>query len=66
MDRQKYIDEAIRQLNVRTNYRLFDSGSTDTFSQQIQHTLDDMQAREVLTDKAYEFLSHTDCKPTRL
>ena len=32
---------------------------------QIQHTLDDMHAREVLTDKAYEFLSPADCKPAR-
>ena len=37
----------------------------DFFPQQIQHTLDDMHAREVLTYKAYEFLSPTDCKPTR-
>ena len=65
MDRQKYIDEAMRQLNDRTNYRLLDSDPTETFSQQIQHRLDDMHAREVLTDKAYEFLSPTDCKPAR-
>ena len=63
MDRQKYIDEAMRQLNDRNNYRLLDSDPTETFSQQIQHRLDDMHAREVLTDKAYEFLSPTDCKP---
>ena len=55
----------MRQLNDRTNYRLLDSDPTDTFSQQIQHTLDDMHAREVLTDKAHEFLSPTDCKPAR-
>ena len=65
MDHQKYIDEAMRQLNDRRNYRLLDSDPTETFSQQIQCTLDDMHAREVLTDKAYEFLSPTDCKPAR-
>ena len=53
----------MRQLNDRTNYGLLDSDSTDTFSQQIQHTLDDMHVREVITDKAYEFLSPIDCKP---
>ena len=64
-DRQKYIDEARRQLNDRTSYRLLDSDPTDTFSQQIQHTLDDIHAREVITDKAYECLSPTYCKPAR-
>ena len=65
MDRQKYIDEAMRQLNDRTNYRILDSDPTDAFSRQIQQTLDDMHAHEVLTDKAYEFLSRTDCKLAR-
>ena len=56
----------MRQLNDRTNYRLLDSDPTETFSQQIQqHRLDEVHAREVLTDKAYEFLSPTDCKPAR-
>ena len=35
MDRQKYIDEAMRLLKDRTNYRLLDSDPTETFSQQI-------------------------------
>ena len=30
----EYIDEAVRQLNDRTNYCLLDSHPTDTFSQQ--------------------------------
>ena len=63
-DRQKYIDEAMPQLNDSSYYRLLDFDATDT-SQQIQHTLDERHAREVLTDKTYEFLSPTDCKPAR-
>ena len=65
MDRQKYINEVMRQVNNHTNYHLPDSDPTETFSQQIQHPLDDMHAREVLTDKAYGFISPTDCKPAR-
>ena len=58
MDRQKYIDEAMHQLNDRTHYRLLDSDPADTFSQQIQPTLDDMHAHEVITDKAWIPLSY--------
>ncbi|XP_072042799.1 uncharacterized protein [Amphiura filiformis] len=64
MDRQKYIDETMKHLNNRTNYALVDSDPTDSFSQQIKTTLDDMHAR-VLTDKAHAFLSPTDSKAAR-
>ncbi|XP_072041826.1 uncharacterized protein [Amphiura filiformis] len=65
MDRQKYIDETMKHLNNRTNYALVDSDPTDSFSQQIQTTLDDMHARDELTDKAHAFLSPTDSKAAR-
>ena len=65
MDRQKYIDETMKHLNNRTNYVLLDSDPTDSFSQQIQTTLDDMRAREELTNKAHDFLSPKDSKAAR-
>ena len=52
-------------LTAWTQVSILDSDPTETFSQQMQHTLDDMHAREVLTDKAYEFLSPADRKPAR-
>ncbi|XP_072026492.1 uncharacterized protein [Amphiura filiformis] len=65
MDCQKYIDETMKHLNNRTNYALVDSDPTDSFSQQIKTTLDDMHARDELTDKAHAFLSPTDSKAAR-
>jgi hypothetical protein len=65
MDRQKYIDEAMNHLDNRNNYATLDSDPSNTFSQQIQLTLDDMHQRTQLSDKAYKFLSPTNCSAAR-
>ncbi len=63
MDRQQYIDGGKKHLNNRTNYSLVYSDPTDSFSTQIQSTLDDMHARGDLTDNAHDFHSPTFCRP---
>nr|XP_054775688.1 soluble scavenger receptor cysteine-rich domain-containing protein SSC5D-like [Lytechinus pictus] len=57
MDRQQYIDEAMKHLNNRSHYALLDSDPTCNFSLQIQSTLNDMKEREYLSEKAHKFLS---------
>ena len=65
MDRQQYIDEAMKHLDNRSHYTSLDSDPTSDFSEQIQLTLDDMKAREHLSIKAHKFLSPTNAKPAR-
>jgi hypothetical protein len=65
MDRQQYIDETMKHLNNRTNYAVLGSDPTDSFSQQIQTTLDDMHAHGHLTDKAHNFLSPAGSRAAR-
>jgi hypothetical protein len=65
MDRQQYIDETMKHLNNRTNYAIHDSNPTDSFSQQIQTTVDDMYTCGKLTDKAHNFLSPAGSKAAR-
>ncbi|XP_063954030.1 uncharacterized protein LOC135153802 [Lytechinus pictus] len=65
MDRQQYIDEAMKHLNNRSHYALPDSDPTCNFSLQIQSTLNDMKEQEHLSDKAHKFLSPTNAKPAR-
>ena len=65
MDRQKYIDEAHRQLNNPMNYKCLDSNPTGSFSEQIQEVLDDMRSRDQLSKKALKFLSPTNCRTAR-
>ena len=65
MDRQKYIDEAHRQLNDPKNYKCLDSNPTGKFSEQIQAVLDDMRSRDQLSKKALKFLSPINCRTAR-
>ncbi|XP_041461177.1 uncharacterized protein LOC121412433 [Lytechinus variegatus] len=65
MDRQQYIDEAMKHLNNRSHYALLDSDPTCNFSLQIQSTLNDMKEHEHLSEKAHKFLSPTNAKPAR-
>ena len=65
MDRQQYIDEAMRQLTNRTNYETLDSDPTGNFCKEIQETLDDMRDNNHLSKKAHKFLSPTDCRTAR-
>ena len=65
MDRQQYIDEAMRQLNNQSHYQLLNSDPTTDFSAQIQSTLDDMKDRECLSQKAHKFLSPINTKAAR-
>ena len=65
MDRQQYIDEAMRQLTNRTNYKTLDSDPTGNFCKEIQETLDDMRDNNHLSKKAHKFLSPTDCRTAR-
>ena len=65
MDRQQYIDEAMRQLTNRTDYETLDSDSTGNFCKEIQETLDDMRDNNHLSKKAHKFLSPTDCRTAR-
>ena len=65
MDRQQYIDEAMRQLTNRTNYETLDSDPTGNFCKEIQETLDDMRDNNYLSKKAHKFLSPTDCRTAR-
>ena len=64
-DRQQYIDEAMRQLTNRTNYKTLDSDPTGNFCKEIQETLDDMRDNNHLSKKAHKFLSPTDCRTAR-
>ncbi|XP_071504653.1 uncharacterized protein [Diadema antillarum] len=65
MDRQQYIDEAMKHLRNPSHYTLLDFDPTNNFSQQIQSTLDDMKEHEHLTKKAHKFLSPVNAKPAR-
>ena len=65
MDRQQYIDEAMRQLTNRTNYETLDSDPTGNFWKEIQETLDDMRDSNYLSKKAHKFISPTDCITAR-
>ena len=65
MDRQQYIDEAMKHLNNQSHYSPLDSDPTCNFSQQIQSTLDNMKERNHLSEKAHKFLSPTNAKPAR-
>ena len=65
MDRQQYVDEAMRQLTNRTNYETLDSDPTGNFCKEIQETLDDMRDNNHLSKKAHKFLSPTNCVTTR-
>ena len=65
MDRQKYIDEANRQLNNPQHYKCLDSNPTGKFSEQIQEVLDDMRSRDHLSKKAHRFLSPINCRTAR-
>ena len=53
MDRQQYIDEAMRQLTNRTNYETLDSDPTGNFCKEIQETLDGMRDINHLSKKAH-------------
>ncbi|XP_041472690.1 uncharacterized protein LOC121421956 [Lytechinus variegatus] len=65
MDRQQYIDEAMKHLNNRSHYALLDSDPTCNFSLQIQSTLNDMKDNKHLSEKAHKYLSPTNAKPAR-
>ncbi|XP_041461655.1 uncharacterized protein LOC121412959 [Lytechinus variegatus] len=65
MDRQQYIDKAMKHLNNRSHYALLDSDPTCNFSLQIQSTLNDMKEHKHLSEKAHKFLSPTNAKPAR-
>ncbi|XP_072014969.1 uncharacterized protein [Amphiura filiformis] len=65
MDRQKYIDETMKHLNNHTIYALIDNDPADSFSQQIQTTLDDKYACDEISDEAHAYLSPTDSKAAR-
>ncbi|XP_041453720.1 uncharacterized protein LOC121406912 [Lytechinus variegatus] len=65
MDRQQYINEAMKHLNNRSHYALLDSDPTCNFSLQIQSTLNDMKDNKHLSEKAHKFLSPTNAKPAR-
>nr|XP_054762104.1 uncharacterized protein LOC129268590 [Lytechinus pictus] len=67
MDRQQYIDEAMKHLNNLSHYALLDSDPTCNSSLQIQSTLNDMKEHRHLSEKAHKFLSPTNAniKPAR-
>ncbi|XP_072166144.1 uncharacterized protein [Diadema setosum] len=54
MDRQQYIDEAMKHLHNPSHYTLLDFDPTDEFSQQFQSTLDDMKEHDHLTKKIHK------------